>query len=165
MRTWHQRGPGLRGFGGPVVPQPPSPALWHAATALQHLMDEGSHLEEIYATCDECTQLGVQLGSSESPARPPAPPARARPFARLRRLLRGGMHETGWPTIGALPARHLRRLQPSGWKHSMGCPCRPARPLQWVASWMAPGPSWRRRSCSWASLHLRCWPGELVPRR
>ncbi|EFN50853.1 hypothetical protein CHLNCDRAFT_141768 [Chlorella variabilis] len=35
----------------------------HAATALRHLMDEGSELEEIYATCDTCGQLGQQLGS------------------------------------------------------------------------------------------------------
>lgn len=37
-------------------------------------MDEGSQLEEIYATCDECTQLGVQLGSSELLAQAARPP-------------------------------------------------------------------------------------------
>lgn len=44
-----------------LSPPPPRPA----ASALQHLMDEGSQLDEIYAVCDECVSLGHRLGASE----------------------------------------------------------------------------------------------------
>lgn len=39
----------------------PSGGRSHAPTALQHLMTEGSPLEEIYRVCPECTALGRQL--------------------------------------------------------------------------------------------------------
>ena len=33
-------------------------------------MDEGSALERIYATCDQCAQLGLRQGACEYPSSP-----------------------------------------------------------------------------------------------
>jgi hypothetical protein len=45
-------------------------------------MDDGSALEEIYATCNECLQMGQQMGSSEClyAGRPDGARCRALPF-------------------------------------------------------------------------------------
>ena len=48
-----------------TVPALPCPPALNAATALQHLMDEGSELEEIYAVCEECAALGQRVGAGE----------------------------------------------------------------------------------------------------
>ncbi|KAL4857574.1 5'-3' exoribonuclease 2 [Chlorella vulgaris] len=75
--TWNAGAVGVgaaAGDGGSRSLQPLPPAACamallprggrlHAATALRHLMDEGSELDEIYATCDTCLGLGQQLSN------------------------------------------------------------------------------------------------------
>lgn len=133
---------------GPLLPAACAMALLprggrrHAASALRHLMDPGSPVEEIYTVCEECSRLGQRIS------------AVGREFDGLRRDLQ----------VGAGPRRAPR---PPGVR-PRAPPPPPCLSCDSLHEPPTPSPAsspLARRSCSSAWLRPRHWTPRRLRRR